>query len=303
MKVVLVGAVESTATALAAMVESGHTPDLLVTLPLEFSRRHSDFVDLASMATSEGIPIHRTEKSDGPETLQVLTALAPDLVLVIGWSQICGPAFRNIPRLGCLGFHPSALPRLRGRAVIPWTILTGEDQSGGTLFWMDEGVDTGDIAAQSRFPIDPERETARGLYDKQTTALTGMLPPLLDRISAGDVPRIPQDHDQSTWCARRRRSDGHINWARPMTDIHRLIRAVGPPYPGAYFEAGPDTQVTITAARPDPRSGRFIGVTGQIQAVQGNCFTVMCGDGGCLEITDWASDSWTPVLHAKLCEG
>ena len=124
MKTVLVGAVDSTRAALDAMVASDHAPDLLVTLPSELSRRHADFVDLAGPADAAGVALFRTERSDGPETLARLRALAPDLVLVIGWSQICGAEFRDIPRQGCLGFHPSALPRLRGRAVIPWTILS-----------------------------------------------------------------------------------------------------------------------------------------------------------------------------------
>ncbi len=303
MKVVLVGAVDSTRAALDALVESGHAPDMLVTLPVELSRRHSDFVDLGPPAAAAGVAIHRTERSEAAETLDVLRARAPDLILVIGWSQICGPAFRAIPRLGTIGFHPSALPRLRGRAVIPWTILTGERQSGATLFWIDAGVDTGDIAAQTVFPIDTETETARGLYDKQIAALAKMLPGLLDRIADGDVPRQPQVHDDASWCARRRPADGRIDWRQPVADVHRFIRAVGPPYPGAFSEPGGKDRVVITAARPDPRRGRFIGVVGQIQAIDGARFSVMCGDGNCLEVTEWSSETWAPAMHAKLDQG
>ncbi|MCB1355585.1 MAG: hypothetical protein KDK53_03500 [Maritimibacter sp.] len=303
MKVVLVGAVDSTRAALEAMVASGHAPRMLVTLPVELSRRHSDFVDLGPVASAAGIDIHRTERSEAAETLGALTACAPDLILVIGWSQICGPAFRAIARLGTIGFHPSALPRLRGRAVIPWTILAGERQSGATLFWIDAGVDTGDIAAQTVFAIDPETETARGLYDKQISALAQMLPPLLDRIAQGDVPRQPQAEDDASWCARRRAEDGLIDWRKPAREIDRLIRAVGPPYPGAFAAPGGEDRVVITAARPDPRSGRFIGLAGQIQSIDGERFSVMCGDGNCLQVTAWSSTGWTPKLHAKLDQG
>ncbi|WGH78708.1 methionyl-tRNA formyltransferase [Jannaschia ovalis] len=298
MKTVLVGAVDSTRAALDAMVASDHAPDLLVTLPSELSRRHSDFVDLAGPADAAGVALFRTERSDGPETLARLRALAPDLVLVIGWSQICGAEFRDIPRLGCLGFHPSALPRLRGRAVIPWTILLGEQQAGASLFWLDAGTDTGDIAAQEIFAIDPAAETARSLYDRQLAALTKMLPPLLDRIGSGDVPRQPQDHAQATICARRRPADGRIDWHRPLAEIDRLVRAVGPPYPGAFATAGTDAQaIQLLAAGPDPDGHRFIGLPGQVQAIDEDGFSVMCGDGACLKVGAWAPSDWRPKLH------
>lgn len=301
MRLVLVGAVDSTKAALDAMIEAGYPPALLVTLTTDLAKRHSDFVDLEDAASGAGVPVYRTRKSDCPETQDKIRAVDPDIVLVVGWSQICGPDFLAIPKIGCLGFHPSALPELRGRAAIPWTILSGTDRAGASFFWIDEGTDTGDIAAQMIFPIDPETETARSLYDRQLEALKTLLVDLLAQLEQGTIPRRPQSHDKATWCARRRPEDGRIDWTRPVSEISRLIRAVGPPYPGA-FSKMPDGSgtVTICNCRRDADGHRYLGLPGQIQSVTQDGFRVKCGDGACLIVENWSPSEWRPKLHQKL---
>lgn len=294
---VFVGAVEGSARALAALCESGHAPALVVTLPPERAGDHSDFADLGPLAARHGVPLHRTARTSAPETLAAIRALAPDVILVIGWSQLVGPEFRAIPRLGVLGFHPAALPRMRGRAVIPWHILTGQRQGGATLFWIDEGTDSGPIAAQAVFPIDPDRITARALYDRSVAEMLALLPPLMDRLSRDERPAIPQDHARATVCARRRAQDGIIDWRRPAAEIERLVRAVGPPYPGA-LTAGAGGPIAVAAARLHGREGYFIGLPGQVQQIDGPVLTVMCGDGRCLDLTDWTGPP--PRRHEML---
>ena len=298
MKTVFVGAVEGSRAALQAMCDAGHPPALVVTLPPELAKRHSDFADLSVVAAQHNIPVHHTPKSDSPETHAAIAAVAPDLLLVIGWSQLCGPAFRALAPMGALGFHPSALPRLRGRGVIPWTILSGRSEAGASLFWLDDGTDTGDIAAQWRFDIDPTRETARSLYDKAISALVGMLPPLLDDLARGARPAMPQDDSGASVCARRRPGDGLIDWTQPASEIHRLIRAVGPPYPGAFTTTSEGEMVTIIAAKINERRGYYIGLPGQIQAIEAAHFTVYCGDGTCLDITEWTGPEKSLTLHS-----
>ncbi|PAU97524.1 methionyl-tRNA formyltransferase [Paracoccus salipaludis] len=294
---VFVGAVEGSAQALAALCEAGHAPALVVTLPLERAGNHSDFADLGPLAARHGVPVHRSTRTSAPETQAAIRALSPDVILVIGWSQLVGPEFLAIPRLGVLGFHPAALPRMRGRAVIPWHILTGQRQGGATLFWIDEGTDSGPVAAQAVFPIDPDRTTARALYDRSVGAMLALLPPLMDRLARGERPATPQDHARATVCARRRPEDGIIDWRRPAAEIERLVRAVGPPYPGA-LTAGAGGPIAVTAARLHPREGYFIGLPGQVQDMDGNALTVMCGDGRCLDLTEWSGPA--PRRHEML---
>lgn len=299
MRTVFMGAVEGSRAALAEICAAGQVPELIVTLPPELAARHSDYADLAPLAAQYGIPVHCTARSGSAETLAALSAIEPDLVMVIGWSQLCGEDFRAIPRLGCLGFHPSALPRLRGRGVIPWTILLGEREAGATLFWLASGTDDGPVAAQALYALDPETVTARELYDRAITALAEMLPLLLARIAAGDVPAAPQPAGGASLCARRRPEDGRIAWTRPAAEIHRLIRAAGPPYPGAFTETAAGKRLVLTAVRHCPRQGYYIGLPGQVQAVAEDHFTVACGDRRCLDILEW-SGAPVPPLHSKL---
>lgn len=303
MNTVFVGAVEGSLAALGAICAAGHLPRLVVTLPPELAHRHSDFADLAPVAEEYGVPVHFTANSNTPETLEAIAETEPDLILVIGWSQIVGKDFRALPRLGCIGFHPADLPRLRGRAVIPWAILLGESEMGSSLFWIDAGTDTGDIAAKARFRVDPETITARELYDRHLAALTDLLPDLLMRIAAGDVPRSPQDEAGASVCARRRPEDGRIDWTASAKDIHRLIRAVGPPYPGACTEDADGNRLVITKARYTPRQNYYIGMPGQVQDVDGRSFTVSCGDGGCLDILEWSGADAPPRRHTTLGGG
>lgn len=299
MKTIFVGAVEGSAVALNAICQAGHIPDLVVTLPPESAGAHSDFADLVPIAQRFGSDIHLTTRSDSAETLALMQDYAPDLIMVIGWSQLCGPRFRALPRLGCLGFHPSALPRLRGRGVIPWHILQGETQGGASLFWLDDGADTGEIAAQRVFALDPETETAASLYAKAVGALSAMLPPLLAELKRGNRPSRPQDEDQASFCARRRPEDGLINWHDRADHIDRLIRATGPPYPGAYSFDTRGNRLVFLHSRMTPRRGYYIGLPGQIQAINDQVMTIMCGDGHCIDVTQWQGDKM-PALHSKL---
>jgi methionyl-tRNA formyltransferase len=289
-KTVFIGAVESSATALRAICAAGMAPSLVVTLPMERASAHSDFVDLGPIANDCGALLLRVPRSDDPALLAALRDLGPDLVMVIGWSQLVGAELRASSRLGVLGFHPAPLPRMRGRAVIPWQILTRQQQGGATLFWIGEGLDDGPLAAQALFDIDPETITARELYDHAVAEMVALLPPLLSDIAGGRVPAVAQDHSLASICARRRPEDGRIDWQHPAAEIERLIRAVGDPYPGATTMLDEGTKITVKKARLNGRQGYFIGLPGQVQQIENGVATVMCGDGVCLDLLDWDSD-------------
>ncbi|HRO16501.1 MAG TPA: formyltransferase family protein [Paracoccus sp. (in: a-proteobacteria)] len=299
MKTVFIGAVQGSAVALRAICDAGMAPALVVTLPLDRAAAHSDFADLGPIAESCGAALLRVARSDGPELLDLLRDLAPDLVMVIGWSQLVGPDLCAIPRLGVLGFHPAPLPRMRGRAVIPWQILTRQRQGGATLFWIGEGIDDGPIAAQAVFAVDPDSITARVLYDRAVAEMAALLPPLLSDLDAGRIPATAQDHDLATLCARRRTEDGCIDWHRPAAEIELLVRAVGDPYPGAATALSCGTPVTVSPARLHARPGYFIGLPGQVQQIEDGVATVMCGDGACLDLLDWTTDGRI-ARHAML---
>ena len=276
MRSVLVGAVESTRTALEVMARQGVPPNALFTLPRSLAHRHSDFVNLRPLAASFGVPVIDVDNINAQAALERLRVLAPDFAFVIGWSQLCRREFLATPRSGAIGFHPAPLPENRGRAVLPWTILQRRRETGGTLFWLDEGMDSGDVLLQERFAVAPD-ETAATLYGKQLEAMSRMLAAALPMLAAGTAPRTPQDHSRATYCAKRERADGLIDWRANAKDVWTLIRAVGDPYPGALTVCRGQELTVWEADYVGP--GPHTGLPGQVQEVLDGGVLVQCGDG------------------------
>lgn len=299
MRAVVVGAVGSTEVVLNAFAEAEDWDvALVVTLPLELKERHSDFVDLGPQAEALGAAVLRVAKTNVPETLDAIREARPDYIFVVGWSQLCGPDFLAIRPGKVIGYHPAALPRLRGRAALPWTILLDEKITAGSLFWMEEGTDDGDILAQSYFHLAPD-ETAAELYDKHMVALRQMLDESLPILAAGREPRQKQDERYATWAAKRTARDGLIDWRDDARAIDRLVRAVGRPYPGAFTHAG-QGKLTIWKSEPVGGANLHHAAPGQIVARAGDTLTVQTGSG-LLRALEWESENEkTPLMHAIL---
>lgn len=300
MRTVIVGAVESTRVAMRAIAAAaGFEIAALVTLPRELAGRHSDFVDLGAEANALDIEVLRAADGNAPPIVDRMRQLEPDLVFVIGWSQICREAFLGAAPARVVGYHPAALPRLRGRGVIPWTILLGEAITAGTLFWIDGGVDSGPILAQRFFHVAPD-ETAASLYATHMDVLGEMMAEALPSLRAGTPRRQAQDERFATWAAKRTPADGLIDWRQPAADVWRLVRAVGQPYPGAFTWIDSD-RLVIWEAGPWPGGERHSAMPGQVIARDDGTFTVCCGDGGGLHVTRWESAAGAaPRLHSRL---
>lgn len=296
---VIVGAVGSTAVTIEEVGNApGWSVPLIVTLPDELRARHSDFHDLAPLAEKAGAEILRAASSNDPQTIAAIRAARPDYLFVIGWSQICHPEFLGICPGKAIGYHPAPLPRLRGRAAIPWTILLGEPITAGSLFWLAGGTDTGDLLRQEFFHVASD-ETAQTLYDKHMSALRSMLSVTLPELAKGTERRIPQDDRYATYAAKRTPRDGLIDWRSGANEIERLVRAVGRPYPGA-FTGLAGRKLIIWSASPAGGAGRYHAMPGQIVACEGGSLTVQTGSG-LLEIHEWqAAEDVKPRLHQLL---
>lgn len=275
MKSILIGAVETTRIAMEALIQNEVPPAALLTLPISKSSRHSDYVHLEPLALEHGISVINISNVNHPDVLGEIRCIQPDYSFVIGWSQICKAEFLSIARLGSIGYHPALLPENRGRAVIPWTILQGQSHTGSTLFWMDEGTDSGDILCQEIFPIDAA-ETASTLYQKHCDSLRRMFKQTLPDLMIEKGMRQPQDHSKATYCAKRIANDGLIDWALPAKAIWQLIRAATKPYPGAFtFYQG---RKLIIWEADLIGTGPYWGVPGQIQRIDEDGVLVQCGD-------------------------
>lgn len=300
MRAVLIGAVEGTRVAARCLGDAaGWELAGIVSLPLASAHRHSDFVDLAPDAAAAGCAMIRAGNANDEVAVASIAALAPDYLFVIGWSQLCGARLRAIAPGGTVGYHPAPLPRLRGRGVIPWTILIDEPITAGTLFLIDEGTDTGPILAQRFFHVAPD-ETAASLYARHMAALAAMLPGLLADLAEGTAEPQEQDPRHATWAARRRPDDGEIDWTRPAAAAWRLVRACGDPYPGARTIYGRDS-IVVAEAEPVRLRAHTAALPGQVVERGKHGFTVRCGDGDGLRIARWRSTRATPPpLHARL---
>ena len=299
MRAVVVGAVGSTQVLLEELGRAAdwHVP-LVVTLPVELHGRHSDIVDLAGYAKTLGAELLKVARTNEAATIAAVRDANPDFVFVVGWSQLVGCEFLDIARRGTIGYHPAPLPRLRGRAAIPWTILLEEPISASSLFWIGKGTDDGDLLAQKFFHVASD-ETAQGLYEKHMGALRAMLREALPLLASGQQPRHPQDERYATWAARRTRADGRIDWHASAASIDKLTRAIGRPYPGAFTHAG-TRRLTIWSTRLVPGGERHHACPGQIVAATNGHLTVQTGDG-LIDLLDWEiEEERAPAMHSIL---
>lgn len=283
MRTILIGAVESTAVALHAMQEMGFPPALVVTFdPDTGQQHHSDYVDISGVADSGTRILRITGSINEPAFVAHIASLEPDIIFVIGWSQIASAELRGTAKRFVIGFHPTALPQLRGRAAIAWSILLGLKETGTSLFVIDDGVDSGALLAQQTFQIAP-RETAATLIGKHMTALASMLRDLMPRLADGTARSIAQRTTNISYGAKRVAGDGAIDWTRSTAEIDRLIRACTRPYPGA-FTFTRKRRIQIWEATPIEPDAIWFGHPGQVVFYDEARPVALCGDGGYLRI-------------------
>lgn len=198
------------------------------------SGMHPDyFSDFGKLALEYGIPLHKIDDvSIQLDTIKI-RELQPDIIFCIGWPQIVKRDILQIPKYGCVGFHPTLLPERRGGAPINWSLIDGLTKSGGTLFYMEEGLDFGDIIAQQVFEITIE-DTAKTIRDKLGGLVSQVIKEYYPLMEIGKAPHIPQDGAKATYTRRRRPEDGVIDWNKTSFSIYNWVRALTLPYPGAF---------------------------------------------------------------------
>ena len=162
--------------------------------------------------------------------VEELKAFDADVAVVVAYGQILPRSVLDVPRLACLNIHASLLPKYRGASPIQAAIRSGDAETGVTIMYMDEGLDTGDVLLMDTLPILPS-DTGGILHDKLALAAPASLEKALDLIKAGNPPRKPQDHALSSHCGKLKREDGRLDWSRTATELERLISAYNP-WPG-----------------------------------------------------------------------
>jgi methionyl-tRNA formyltransferase len=246
------------------------------------------------LAQEHGLPVVVPDDVNNPELERTVTELRPDFVFSFYYRSMIGAPLLNAARLGALNIHGSMLPKFRGRAPVNWAILHGARETGATLHYMNTRADAGDIVDQLAVPI-LENDEAREVFDKVTVAAEIILARSLPGLIAGTAPRLPQRLEEGKYYGRRRPEDGKIDWAASARDIHNLVRAVAPPFPGAFGQVDGQrwlihkTRVEPRTIEPSERARLF--------GADGRCY-VACRDGSVLQVITAVSEAGPVDLAA-----
>jgi len=190
------------------------------------------FESVQKLAELHGIPTITPDNPNTPEVEEQIRALQPDFFFSFYYREMLKAPLLAIPRHGALNMHGSLLPKYRGRVPVNWAIIRGETETGATLHYMTEKPDNGDIVAQQAVPILPN-DTAHEVFQKVTVAAEMALNAALPALLAGKAKAEKQDLSKGAYFGGRKAEDGIIDWVQSAQEIHNLVRAVAPPYPGA----------------------------------------------------------------------
>ena len=241
------------------------------------------FASVALIARERGLEVETPDDPNTPEFVKRLQAIAPDFIFSFYYRRMLSAAVLGAARRGAYNMHGSLLPRYRGRAPVNWAVLRGERETGATLHEMVAKPDAGAIVGQEAVPIgdnDLAIDVFRRVTDAAETVLRRALPALLD----GTARPVQQDLAMGSYFGGRRPGDGRIDWARPAREVHDLVRAVAPPYPGAFGELeGRPVRILQTWWGEVPSRLPPHASPGSAAKLDGRTF-VRCGDGRWLEV-------------------
>lgn len=236
MKIVFMGTPEYSVPCLEMLVKNGNNVIAVVTQPDKpVGRKQSKpvFPPVKEAALKLGIAnILQPEKTRSEDFINKLIQLNPDIIITIAYGKILPKDLLEIPRFGCINVHGSLLPKYRGAAPIQWAIINGDNISGVTTMYMDEGMDTGDILLKKETAIT-ENMTYGELYKKLEFLSAELLEETLAELKKGTLVRIPQNNAKATTVSIMKKEMGLINWSRTAWEVHNLVRGTDP-WPGAY---------------------------------------------------------------------
>ena len=268
-RIVFMGTPEFAVPSLRALVAGGYNVVGVVTAPDKPAGRgqklHQSEVKTAALEL--GLPVLQPEKLKAPEFVEAMQALRPDLGIVIAFRML-PEVIWAMPRLGTFNLHASLLPQYRGAAPINWAIINGETETGVTTFLLNHEIDKGGIIGQVRVPILPE-DNVGTLYDKLMTTGTALVTSTVDRIAAGDIRPVEQQHiDESTLRPAPKifKEDCRIDWTLPGRRIADFIRGLSP-YPAAWTEM-------FREEDEEPQSAKVFSATFEAAAHGQPCGTV-----------------------------
>jgi methionyl-tRNA formyltransferase len=269
---------------LKALLNAGIQVDLVVT--------HQDdpsenvwFGSVAKLCAEKNIPYITPNANELVDLIPKLQSLAPDYIFSFYYRFMIPEEILACAKIAALNMHGSLLPKYRGRAPVNWAILHGETETGATLHIMEAKPDAGDIVGQAAVNIGPD-ETATDVFGKVSQAAVSVITQALPSLIQGIVPRVPNNLQKGSYFGGRKPADGQIHWNQKAKQVHDLVRAVAPPYPGAFTDHEGTTMIVARTTLKGPFPVNLdLGVCG-IQVVDNRVFGI-CGDHQAVEVLEW----------------
>ena len=244
------------------------------------------FPSVAALAARYDIPTITPADPNTPEVIAAVRRAQPDFLFSFYYRSMLGAELLSLPRRGALNMHGSLLPKYRGRVPVNWAIIKGERETGASLHHMALKPDAGNLVAQQRVPILPDDQAA-DVFRKVSVAaelcLDAALPGLLD----GTAPSIPLDLTRGSYFGGRSAADGCIDWRQSARAVHDLVRAVAPPYPGAWQDLAGQRWVFQRTRMLADRRGPHAAPTLYGEGPQ---LLAQAGDGGVLRVFELTID-------------
>ncbi|HQR84421.1 MAG: formyltransferase [Polynucleobacter sp. 17-46-58] len=269
---------------LRALLNAGIQVDLVIT--------HQDdpsenvwFGSVAKLCEDKNIPYITPNANQLIGLIPQIQTLAPDYLFSFYYRYMIPAELLACANIAALNMHGSLLPKYRGRAPVNWAILHGETQTGATLHIMEAKPDAGDIVGQSAVPIGPN-ETATDVFGKVSSAAVDVLTQVLPALVQGRVPRSPNHLSQGSYFGGRKPADGQIHWEQSAKQVHDLVRAVAPPYPGAFTDWQGQRMIVTQTSLEGTLPAQLNLQTPGIQVVDNQVFGV-CGDQKAVAILNW----------------
>jgi methionyl-tRNA formyltransferase len=245
------------------------------------------FGSVAQVAADYGIETVTPENPNTPEFIARLAALKPDFLFSFYYRLMLKPALLEAAGRGAYNMHGSLLPKYRGRVPVNWAVLHGERETGATLHRMVEKPDAGEIVGRQAVPILPD-DTAGEVFEKVTLAAEMVLDRALPALMAGTAPHLMPDLAAGSYFSGRKPEDGRIDWRQTATAIHNLVRAVAPPYPGAFSDIAGGRLRLLRTLPPTGEAGPHAG---PCLFVRDGHLLAQCGDGRLLRLIAVEFDS------------
>lgn len=287
MRIVFMGTPDFAVPSLRALAEAGHEIAGVFTQPDKPKNRGMKLQPppVKALALALGLSVYQPARLRDGEAAAILRELRPDLIAVAAYGKILPVDILELPPLGCVNVHSSLLPRYRGAAPINWAILNGEDETGVTIMYMAEGMDTGDILAQAKTPIDIN-ENAAQLFDRLADMGAKLLVETVAALGAGAMKPMAQDDALATYAPMLSRELSPLDWENGARRLHDQVRGLYPWPAATAILDGVRCKILGTALTGE-RSGRAPGTV-----LQGDKkgLKIACGDGGVLEVLELQPD-------------